>query len=311
MATNALPDALDPLFTLAEDMADGAHTHETAIGLKQNKEADIRADLAAARSAQSDPVTGVEAKKLAKKNASAAQQVADSNGKAFIALTKKMLGPGLGDDWTPEWGAVGFPASAVAIPGTIAERQELLKKISLWLAANPAREITASGILFTAAAGGAEFDALSGARSDFNQKTTDQSTAILARDAARTALETRMRGLINELSQRLPDTDPRWYAFGLNAPGDAATPGIPDGLVLTPGTGGTLYADWADSRRGSGYHVWRLVVGVDNAFVKVATVTDSNATLTNQPLGKLIKIQITAYNAAGDSQPSETAEVTL
>jgi hypothetical protein len=49
MATNRLPDPLDRLFALAEDMADGLHAHEAPVGIKQNTEAAVRADLAAAR----------------------------------------------------------------------------------------------------------------------------------------------------------------------------------------------------------------------------------------------------------------------
>ncbi len=45
MAVNPIPNALSDLFVLAEDAADGAHTHEVAIGLKQCTEATIRFDL--------------------------------------------------------------------------------------------------------------------------------------------------------------------------------------------------------------------------------------------------------------------------
>jgi hypothetical protein len=36
-------------------------------------------------------------------------------------------------------------------------------------------------------------------------------------------LRTRMRGLINELANLLPDDDARWYTFSLSAPGDPGT----------------------------------------------------------------------------------------
>ena len=42
MASNQLPKPLDDLFTLAEDMTDGCHNHQAAIGLKQNLEVDVR-----------------------------------------------------------------------------------------------------------------------------------------------------------------------------------------------------------------------------------------------------------------------------
>src|SRR5207245_355358 len=104
MASNTLPNTNDSLFTLAEDMADGAHTHEAAIGLKQNTEANLHADLDAARAAQDT----VDVARQAKTAASTAQQVADSNGKAFSALAKNALTPAFGNAWSTDWGTAGF-----------------------------------------------------------------------------------------------------------------------------------------------------------------------------------------------------------
>ena len=132
------------------------------------------------------------------------------------------------------------------------------------------------------------------------------------RDAAVEALKTRMRGVISELDQLLGDTDPRWDAFGLNAPGAAETPDTPEALVLTPGAPGTLLADWADARLAARYRVWILIVGVDTDFRPAATVTDSDATLPVLGSGKTVRVRVTAVNDAGESTPSATVEaVTL
>ena len=45
MASNKLPEILEELIALTEDAADGAHQLETTVGLQQNKETAIRADL--------------------------------------------------------------------------------------------------------------------------------------------------------------------------------------------------------------------------------------------------------------------------
>lgn len=47
MASNETPRDYNSLVTLATDAADGAHNHGAALGLKQNTETAIRADLAA------------------------------------------------------------------------------------------------------------------------------------------------------------------------------------------------------------------------------------------------------------------------
>ena len=49
MASNRIPDQIDRPFALAEDMADGCHDHKAAVGVKQNKEEDVRPDLTAAQ----------------------------------------------------------------------------------------------------------------------------------------------------------------------------------------------------------------------------------------------------------------------
>ncbi|MBC8127393.1 MAG: hypothetical protein H8M99_09670 [Gloeobacteraceae cyanobacterium ES-bin-144] len=45
MSANIISQKYSDIVTLAEDAADGAKTHEDAIGLKQNTEVVIRADL--------------------------------------------------------------------------------------------------------------------------------------------------------------------------------------------------------------------------------------------------------------------------
>lgn len=63
---SAFPATLDALLTLAEDMTDGLHTHEVAVGVKQNLEVPVRVTIA------------------------------DSNGKAFIATARSVLEPSSG-----------------------------------------------------------------------------------------------------------------------------------------------------------------------------------------------------------------------
>ncbi len=81
MATNTIPKTYADVVALAEDAADGASAYQTAVGLKQKLEAAIRADLAALTGAEATAASS----RTAKATAAAANQVADSNGKAFIA----------------------------------------------------------------------------------------------------------------------------------------------------------------------------------------------------------------------------------
>lgn len=63
-----------------------------------------------------------------------------------------------------------------------------------------------------------------------------------------------------------------------------------------------MLADWSDaSRRAARDLVWVQVAGVDADFRAVATVTDSDATLTGLPSGKTAIMRVTAANDAGES----------
>jgi len=308
MASNALPNQNDRLFTLAEDMADGLHAHEVAVGIQQNKEAKLRPDLTAALAKES----AFQAKRHAKLTATAAQTVADSNGKAFIASAKRVLENYLGGTWSAAWAEAGFVNNSTAVPKTIAERQASLGALQTYFTAHANHQNVPLQV--TAAKAGTFFTALSDKRSTVNDVTRQAGQAKAERDAAVKVLRTRMTGLVNELAQLLAKDDARWYAFGLSRPVDTDLPGIPDALVITPGAAGsgTAYADWADARRAVRYRLWKKVTGVDTDFVPVLTVTDSDATMTGLPVGATVEIRVIAVNeSGGESQPSETKQIVV
>ncbi len=305
MAANSLPQPLTALLTLGEDMADGLHTHEVAVGVKQNLETVLRAALAAANTAELNYANA----KAGKVTLTTAVTVADSNGKAFIGTARSVLEPFLGTQPSTAWEPVGYPSDSLALPPTQAERQALLDDMKDFFTANPAREN--APLVITAVRAGLLFTALSDGRSAANQGNTDAVTKKVLRDAAVKALRKRMRGLIGELEGLLEDDDARWYAFGLNPPGAPETPEIPDGFVLAAGGTGELEADWSDAPRADRYRVWKQVVGVDANPIAVGSPTDSDFTLTGLPSGATVKVQITAVNDAGESQPSATQQLVV
>ena len=304
MASNTLPSGLDALFTLAEDMADGLNAHAVAIGVLQNTEAKVRADLLAAQTAQNNYV----ASRAAKIGLTTAQTVADSNAKAFIGITRDVLAVTLGGQWSQVWEATGFPNQSLAIPTTLEERQALLAALQAYLTANPTKENAPLGV--TAAQAGTLLTALSDARSAVNNGLVENGQKKALRDTAERTLRTRLRGTIDELDQLLDDNDPRWHAFGLIPPAQIGPPDRPANLVLTQGVAGSVLADWADSARAVAYRVYKQVVGVDPDFVLAVTVSDSDCTLSGLPSGATVKVKVVAVNADGDeSPPSETKQI--
>jgi hypothetical protein len=296
---------LDALFALGEDMADGLQAHEARVAVKQNTEAAIREARSAAVAAQAV----YQAARSAKAGLTAAQQVADSNAKAFLSAARNVLANYLGSSWSPAWEATGFPNQSTGVPRIVAERQTLLESLQAYFTNHPEHENAPLSV--TAAQAAALFAALSAARSAVNQGLVDLGQKKATRDAQETALRRRMRGLTEELNQLLDADDPRWYAFGLNPPAAPETPETPDGPVLTPGEPGVIHADWADTPRAQRYHVYKQVVEADAEFVLAATVTDSDATLTDLPSGATVRVRVTAVNEAGESQASGLAEVAV
>jgi len=100
----------------------------------------------------------------------------------------------------------------------------------------------------------------------------------------------------------------------VSRPGEPPEPGTPlpapTGLVLNPQPDGTILANWAGAPGATGYRVEVLVVGVDPAFHLLASVTDSDATLSGLPAGATVQVRVIAVNADGDaSPPSDVVEV--
>ena len=117
-----------------------------------------------------------------------------------------------------------------------------------------------------------------------------------------------MRGLINELSDLISETDPRWKAFGLNIPADPAVPAKVENLVLYSKAPDKVAAEWDASARAERYHV-EVQLGDEAEFHRVATVFDTHADLTDLPPGAGVKVRLVAVNAGGEGSASDVVEV--
>ncbi len=305
MASNALPSKRDRVFALGDDMCEGAHDHEVAIGIKQNTAAVVRPALDAARGAES---TFGQCQVL-RKTANAALTTADNAAKLFISRSKKRLSFFLGESYSTEWGAAGWPNNSLAMPTTQDERFNLVNSVKLYLTANPAQE--SPDMLVTAALALTCHATLSNARTALDLKVTENGQAKAARDMAEANLRKRMTGMITELETLLGPEDPLWHAFGLNRPADEDTPEAPSFTTASAGGSGIVLVDWDDPLRAERFRVWIWVVGVDTAFRAVETVYDSDATLADLPSGSTVKIQVTSVNGAGESGPGPIAEIVV
>ena len=307
MASNPIPTTNLQLFALAHDAADGASVHGIAIGLLQNTAAKITADLVAAQTAE----VAYAAAKTSKDTASANLRVSDSNARAFIKACAAYFTQIISDGWTAAWEATGFPNQSPSVPLTQDERMSLLPALRDYFNANPTLEITTGSLILTSGRADALYSDFADTRDTMNEANLDAGQKKVDRDTAVNALRTRMRGLITELGQLLDDTDPLWLAFGLNEPGAASTPDVPEAVSVTPGTAGVLHANWPAARLAAHYRVWKQIVGTDANPIAVASPTDTEATLSGLHSGATAKITVTAVNDAGESTPSTEVTVTV
>lgn len=312
MATNEIPQSYTDVVTLAEDAADGAQTHETANGLKQNTETVIRAELVTLVTAEGTAAT----KRTAKATASSTNKTADSNGKAFIARFIQLEKPRLGSGWGPLWQEAGFSAGSISMPGTQGDRFVLIGEIKKFLGNHPECVITDAArpdLDITVAVSNAQYLAISAARTGVNDATNESSAAAAARETSLNTLRRRLGGLRDELTQLpLPADSPIWYAFGFNRPADPATPGTPENLVLAAGAAGTgtLIADWTSARRATGYRVKVQVPGEAEPRT-FGLFADDQSTLTALPLGVALTVTITAHKEWGDGAAGAPGSITL
>jgi len=292
MASNRLPDALDKLMTLAEDAADGAHEHEAAIGLLQNTEAKIRADLAALVAANQHfgDMTGQNP------GMTTDVTVARSNGRAFAVSLRDTLKPAFGQRASQAWVPVGFTAQSIAVPSTGEKLLPLLMSMKNFLSANAAYEVNTTKLVLTSALAGTLHTALSDARSARNNHDTDGTTALNARNVAEEKLRTRLRGLIGELELLIDPLDARWLAFGLKRPGAPDSPDAPENTRVTALGGLKLRVQCDSTPRADYFQVWKKVVGVDADFVLADSPHEPDVILENLPLGAVVEIKMRGVN---------------
>jgi hypothetical protein len=305
MATNETPKDLEGLLGLADKMADGLHTDAAGVGIAQNTEAAMRAAITAAQLADVD----YGAAKEARVAATAVTQAADDEAQNFLLAAKRVLSQFLGTNWSTAWESTGFPNQSTKVPATQDQRLILCATLKIYFTNNPTREVAALGV--TAINAEAKFQALSDGRDAVEHKTREQADKKATRDTAVNGLRKRVRGLIDELTQLLDDTDSRWHVFGLNCPADPDTPEPVGSLALSLGAAGVIVATWPSALRATRYRPFTQIVGVDAEFVAHDPVHDEFVNLPGFASGQTVKVYIIAANDAGEADPGPTEEILI
>jgi hypothetical protein len=305
MASNPTPEDDDVLCALAEDLADGGHLHEVAIGIKQNTEAVLRAAIAATNGSK----LALGAANTAVDQKYDLLQAADAAGQAVIRNCKLRLAKLLGGQYNSSWEEAGFPNQSTGIPDSQDQRFNLLNGLKLYFTVHPPAESV--DMEATAAICEAAHAAISDARAAVNAAVSSRTTAKGARQAAIRTLRKRVRGLIDELGTLLAEDDARYEAFGLNVPANPTAPEQIENLALSALGGGKVFLQWPYATRMVGTRIMVKRMGVDEEFASIGTEKGLEKMLTGQTPGQTLQIFLIAYNDGGDALPSPTSSVVV
>lgn len=322
MANNETPDILDVLCPLAHDIAAGLHNIEVTIGMKQNTEAKILADLI---KLEGDPAAapGTPAFKGSMLVYDEAQAVNGGAESALSALNdgevyEYLLAAGgvlqgiLGRKWNDAWIPTGFPAGSVAVPRTQDARYALLLSLKNYFTANPTHELNLPPHqVVTAARALALHTQMTAARALANTTKGAQVTAKNGRDGDQHGLFKRVSGTIAELRQVLPGDSPSWEIVGLNIPDNPSPPEAVGTVTLIQIGPSRAQGSWPHARRAERYRPAIQIVGTDPDFVILDSVKDLTTVFKDLPAGAMIRVKIISTNEGGDAPASPVATLTL
>ena len=312
MSSNPTPRNEKILRALAQDMADGLHSIEDVIGMKQNKEADVRAAL---KKLEGDPAApaGSAARKgsllvyeQCKAASSAAQSalgaLSDGAVNDFLQASSDVLSGILGSRWSNAWMPTGFPDHSTAVPRTQEKRFSLLMGLKNYFTANPTHELNQPPHrIVTAAAADALHTQISDARSAVNTAAATQVIAKTSRDADVQALFDRISGTIAEAGQVLGADSPQWETLGLNIPANPTPPAAVTELTLTGAGPKRALAEWPHATRGTRYRVFIQVVGTDADFRLYDSTDGLEMLIKDLPAGATVRVKIKSANDGGDA----------
>ena len=141
MAANPTPTSNPVLLALCDQLLAGLQALEVEIGIKQNTEAELRADIDGVRTAA---MTLGQAK-MALREAQQVYHQADEAGARVISDCRLRLARVLGSRFSSQWASAGFRSRSTAVPELAAKRFTLLESLALYFAANPTHESTDMG----------------------------------------------------------------------------------------------------------------------------------------------------------------------
>ena len=308
MASNPVPQAINDLFRLSKKCQTAAGTLGAGIPLLINTASILGSDRGGLLQLEGQYqqtlslLPGLQV----------AVNTARENAIGFARSSRRWLENTYGHRWNQQWRSVGFIHNSLEIPNRDdAELAALLERMQIFYGSHPSQENPDPKVNVTAARAGTLAGALSTAGTNLDAKERLSAEHKAARDTAKSALRKRLRGLVEELGQRISDGDPRWLEFGLNLPSAPNVPVVPEGVVVNTNTPGELFITCAPSRYATHYRFFTQRPGLDLEPVFAGRSDEPMFHLVGLTPGQVYAIAVTAANAGAESRLSKVVSATV
>ena len=147
------------------------------------------------------------------------------------------------------------------------------------------------------------FPARDGAKTAVGHQAVANKKLHAARDQAFETLRKGLRGLCHELSELIGDEDPRWKAFGLNAPGEPHTPPAPTEVTVENDIPGQLVVTCAAGPCADHYRVFTQPAGSNAEPQPVGSSGEPVFVIEGLAAGTAWKVFVSAVNSVGAEGP--------
>jgi len=240
-------------------------------------------------------------------NRSAAFKTAKKNCRNLMRVTRDVMKPTFGYEYSLGWNTLGF-VGGLGVPNSLDKLLTMAHLVRNYLTAHPTKEVAPMNV--TAANATLILNALATTRQAVANYQTTFKTMGNNRDAKAKVLRGKIRLLTAELANVLPPVDPRWGTFGLSQPGLKQSPAIPQKLSAVV-NGNDVALKWDAAARAELYRLWIKVSGVHTELTMIGSRTELDFTIENLPSGAVVDIAVSASNNGGESQLSEVVTVTI
>jgi hypothetical protein len=293
-----LPRSVPKLFALVECLIQGLQTHAEALQPPEHISPGLLEEsLAQARSACQN------LKQVTQRAPALAQACrrASAETKSFFPAAKSVLNRHLGARWSQKWKNIGWVTRRGRCPVGPKQRELLLAAIWRYFQANPSHQAPSSGVTQEAIV--RYYKPLREARLALETNEAELTKARRTRTRAMKRLRGMVRETIDYLDSVLDDLEESWEPFGLIPPALQVVPAWVWPLKLAPlpaeNGSGKIQISWGQSPRALYYEVFRRTQGIDQDFIFVDCLTETQLILENLPVKTPIRIRVVPVNLAG------------